>query len=110
MRGNETFKIAVRSLAEVSQEVLERAGISQGEVDWFIPHQANLRIIEAVGKRLEIPEGRTYVNIERYGNTSSGSIPIALDELNRAGKIGANAIQLLGTRDPRVSTHTVSLD
>jgi 3-oxoacyl-[acyl-carrier-protein] synthase-3 len=95
MRGNETFKIAVRSLAEVSQEVLGRAGISQGEVDWFIPHQANLRIIEAVGRRLEIPEGRTYVNIERYGNTSSGSIPIALDELNRAGKIAEGNVVLM---------------
>lgn len=95
MKGNETFKIAVRSLAEVSQEVLERAGLTQGEVDWFIPHQANLRIIEAVGKRLEIPDGRTYVNIERYGNTSSASIPIALDELNRAGKIGEGNVVLL---------------
>ena len=95
MKGNETFKIAVRSLAEVSQEVLERAGLTQGEVDWFIPHQANLRIIEAVGKRLEIPDGRTYVNIDRYGNTSSASIPIALDELNRAGKIEEGDVVLL---------------
>ncbi len=87
MRGNETFKIAVRSLAEVSDEVLERCGLSRSDVDWFIPHQANLRIIEAVGQRLEIPEGHTYVNIERYGNTSAASIPIALDELNRAGRI-----------------------
>jgi 3-oxoacyl-[acyl-carrier-protein] synthase-3 len=95
MRGNETFKIAVRSLAEVSQEVLAKAGLTQGEVDWFIPHQANLRIIEAVGKRLEIPDGRTYVNIDRYGNTSSASIPIALDELNRAGKIEEGNVVLL---------------
>lgn len=95
MRGNETFKIAVRSLAEVSQEVLAQAGLAEKDVDWFIPHQANLRIIEAVGKRLEIPEGHTYVNIERYGNTSSASIPIALDELNRAGRIAADDIVLL---------------
>jgi 3-oxoacyl-[acyl-carrier-protein] synthase-3 len=95
MRGNETFKIAVRSLAEVSQEVLARAHLSQSEVTWFIPHQANLRIIEAVGKRLEIPEGGTYVNIDRYGNTSSASIPIALDELNRAGKIAPGDIVLM---------------
>jgi 3-oxoacyl-[acyl-carrier-protein] synthase-3 len=87
MRGSETFKIAVRSLAEVSHEVLASCGLAPGDVDWFIPHQANLRIIEAVGKRLAIPEGHTYVNIERYGNTSSASIPIALDELNRAGKL-----------------------
>jgi 3-oxoacyl-[acyl-carrier-protein] synthase-3 len=95
MRGNETFKIAVRSLAEVSQEVLARAHLSQNEVTWFIPHQANLRIIEAVGKRLEIPDGSTYVNIDRYGNTSSASIPIALDELNRAGKIAPGDVVLM---------------
>jgi len=87
MRGNETFKIAVRSLAEVSDEVLCNCGLRHADVDWFIPHQANQRIIDAVGRRLEIPDGHTYVNIERYGNTSAASIPIALDELNRAGKI-----------------------
>ncbi len=94
MRGNETFKIAVRSLAEVSDEVLREAGIGHEEVDWFIPHQANLRIIEAVGRRLEIRDGHTYVNIERYGNTSAASVPIALDELNRAGKIDEGDIVL----------------
>jgi 3-oxoacyl-[acyl-carrier-protein] synthase-3 len=94
MRGNETFKIAVRSLAEVSGEVLEEAGIEPRDVGWFIPHQANLRIIEAVGRRLEIPEGRTYVNIERFGNTSAASVPIALDELNRAGRIEAGDVVL----------------
>jgi len=87
MRGNETFKIAVRSLAEVSDEVLTQNGVAHADVDWFIPHQANRRIIDAVGQRLEIREGRTYVNIERYGNTSAASIPIALDELNRSGKL-----------------------
>ncbi len=83
MRGNETFKVAVRSLAEVSEEVLASCGHAPADVDWFIPHQANLRIIEAVGQRLAVPAGHTYVNIERYGNTSAASIPIALDELNR---------------------------
>ena len=87
MRGNETFKIAVRSLAEVSQTVLERAGLSHRDLRWFIPHQANQRIISAVGQRLGIDEEQVYVNIERYGNTSAASIPIALDELNRAGEI-----------------------
>jgi 3-oxoacyl-[acyl-carrier-protein] synthase-3 len=94
MRGNETFKIAVRSLAEVSGEVLQDAGIAHRQVDWFIPHQANLRIIEAVGRRLEIRDGHTYVNIERYGNTSAASVPIALDELNRAGRIDEGDIVL----------------
>lgn len=89
MRGNETFKVAVRSLAEVSDEVLSRCGVAHEEIDWFIPHQANRRIIDAVGRRLRVPDGRTYVNIHRYGNTSSASIPIALDELNRDGRIEA---------------------
>jgi 3-oxoacyl-[acyl-carrier-protein] synthase-3 len=87
MKGNETFKIAVRSLAEVSDEVLAACGLAHGDVTWFIPHQANRRIIDAVGQRLEVPADRLYVNIERYGNTSAASIPIALDELNRAGRI-----------------------
>ena len=95
MRGSETFKIAVRSLADVSHEALAQCGHRPEEVDWFVPHQANLRIIEAVGRRLAIPDGHTYVNIERYGNTSSGSIPIALDELNRSGKLHAGDLVLL---------------
>ena len=94
MKGNETFKIAVRSLAEVSDEALTQCGLGHGDVTWFIPHQANRRIIDAVGQRLEIPDGHTYVNIDRYGNTSSASIPIALDELNRDGKIRPGDILL----------------
>jgi 3-oxoacyl-[acyl-carrier-protein] synthase III len=94
MRGNETFKIAVRSLAEVSDEALTRCGLAHGDVTWFIPHQANRRIIDAVGDRLEIPDGHTYVNIDRYGNTSAASIPIALDELNRAGRVQAGDLLL----------------
>jgi 3-oxoacyl-[acyl-carrier-protein] synthase-3 len=95
MRGNETFKVAVRSLAEVSEEVLEECGCGPQDVDWFIPHQANRRIIDAVGERLAIREGHTYVNIERYGNTSAASIPIALDELHREGKIDPGHLVLL---------------
>ena len=94
MRGKETFKIAVRSLAEVCDEVVQAAGLDHGDVDWFIPHQANRRIIEAVGQRLEIRDGHTYVNIDRYGNTSAASIPLALDELNRAGEISEGDIVL----------------
>ncbi|MDH3404268.1 MAG: ketoacyl-ACP synthase III, partial [Acidobacteriota bacterium] len=87
MRGNETFKKAVRRLAEVSEEALAGCGLEPLDVDWFIPHQANRRIIDAVGQRLAVPEGSTYVNVDRYGNTSAASVPIALDELNRAGRI-----------------------
>ena len=94
MRGSETFKIAVRSLAEVSDEVLKDAGLAHEDVGWFIPHQANRRIIEAVGRRLEVRDGHTYVNIDRYGNTSAASVPIALDELNRAGKLAEGDLVL----------------
>lgn len=94
MRGNETFKVAVRSLAEVSDRLLASLGLRHQDVRWFIPHQANLRIIQAVGQRLEIPEDRVYVNIQEYGNTSAASIPIALDELNRAGRIEAGDLVL----------------
>jgi 3-oxoacyl-[acyl-carrier-protein] synthase-3 len=95
MRGNETFKIAVRSLEDVSREVLEAAGLTPNDVSWFIPHQANQRIISAVGERLGIPPERCYVNIDRYGNTSAASIPIALDEAVRAGKVQSGDIILM---------------
>jgi len=80
MRGNETFKVAVRSLTEVSQEVLAGAGVSADEIDLFVPHQANKRIIDAVGDRLGLPPEKVYVNLERVGNTSAASIPLALRE------------------------------
>jgi 3-oxoacyl-[acyl-carrier-protein] synthase-3 len=95
MRGAETFKVAVRSLAEVSDEVLAKSGLSYNDVRWLIPHQANRRIIDAVGQRLEIDPERVYVNVERFGNTSAASIPIALDELNRSGRIDEGDILLL---------------
>jgi 3-oxoacyl-[acyl-carrier-protein] synthase-3 len=87
MRGNETFRKAVRRLAEVSKEALAECGMVPEDVDWFIPHQANRRIIDAVGQRLAVPEGSTYVNVERFGNTSAASVPIALDELNRSDQL-----------------------
>jgi 3-oxoacyl-[acyl-carrier-protein] synthase-3 len=95
MKGNETFKMAVRSIEEVCREVLHKAGLTSADVDWFVPHQANQRIIDAVGARMEIPAERCYVNIDRYGNTSSASIPIALDEAVRSGKIRRNQIVLM---------------
>jgi len=95
MRGNETFKIAVRSLEEVCREVLELAGLRPKDVTWFIPHQANRRIIDAVGERLGIPPDRCYVNIDRYGNTSAASIPIALDEAVRSGRVRSNDLLLM---------------
>jgi 3-oxoacyl-[acyl-carrier-protein] synthase III len=95
MKGNETFKIAVRMIEEVSREALDLAGLRPSDVDWFIPHQANLRIIDAVGKRLGISDERCYVNIDRYGNTSAASIPIALDEVVRSGKVERGQIVLM---------------
>jgi 3-oxoacyl-[acyl-carrier-protein] synthase-3 len=80
MRGNETFKVAVRSLTEVCLEVMGDAGVSVDDVALFVPHQANLRIIGAVGDRLGLPQEKVYVNLERIGNTSAASIPLALRE------------------------------
>jgi 3-oxoacyl-[acyl-carrier-protein] synthase-3 len=87
MKGNETFKIAVRSIEEVSREVIIASGLSASDIDLYIPHQANRRIIEAVGTRLGLRGEQVYMNIDRVGNTSSASIPIALDEAVRAGKV-----------------------
>jgi 3-oxoacyl-[acyl-carrier-protein] synthase-3 len=83
MQGNEVFKLAVRAMEEAAQQVLSAGGFTTGDIDLFIPHQANRRIIDAIGKRLGIPDENVYVNIDRFGNTSSASIPIALDEANR---------------------------
>lgn len=95
MRGNETFRVAVRSIEEVCREVLSQARLEPADVDWFIPHQANRRIIDAVALRLGIPEERCYVNIDRYGNTSAASIPIALDEAVRAGRVQPGQVVLM---------------
>jgi 3-oxoacyl-[acyl-carrier-protein] synthase-3 len=87
MNGQEVFKAAVKYLAEVSARALQDAGLRADEVDWVVPHQANQRILEAVAGRLSIPMERLYLNLEHVGNTSSASIPIALDEAMRAGVI-----------------------
>ena len=87
MMGGETFKVAVRSMTEVSKDVLNESGFTTADVTWLIPHQANHRICTAVAERLAIPLERCILNIERYGNTSAASIPIALDESVREGKV-----------------------
>lgn len=94
MKGNETFKIAVRSIEGACREALERAGLDPAQVRWFVPHQANTRIIGAVADRLGWPPEALYLNIDRIGNTSAGSIPIALDEMVRAGKVKEGDILL----------------
>ena len=87
MKGNELFKVAVRSMAEISRDVLENAGLTPADIDIFIPHQANQRITEAVADRLNVDSSKVYSNIAVHGNTSSASIPIALDECVTSGRI-----------------------
>jgi 3-oxoacyl-[acyl-carrier-protein] synthase-3 len=87
MQGKKLFPFAVRSMEDATRRCAEAAGWSPSDIDLFIPHQANLRIIEGVRERLGLPADKAYVNIERYGNTSSASIPIALDECVRAGRL-----------------------
>ena len=87
MKGGETFKIAIRSMVEVCKEVLAESGFTTQDVSWLLPHQANERILTATAERLQIPPERCMNNIGRYGNTSSASIPIALDEYARDGRL-----------------------
>jgi len=87
MQGNEVFKLAVRAMEEAANEALATNGLTTSDIDLFISHQANRRIIDAIGKRLGLTEEQVYVNLERYGNTSAASIPIALDEANRMGRV-----------------------
>jgi len=87
MNGNNVFKSAVRCMTEALQQGIEDAGLTAGDIDLFIPHQANLRIIEAVAKRIGIPMDRVFVNVDRYGNTSAASIPIAIDEARAEGRL-----------------------
>ncbi|MGB9721281.1 MAG: beta-ketoacyl-ACP synthase III [bacterium] len=87
MEGNEVFKLAVRAMIEAAIKTLEKANLSSKDVALLIPHQANMRIIEATAKRLDIPMDKVYVNLDRYGNTSAASIPIALAEALQNGKI-----------------------
>jgi 3-oxoacyl-[acyl-carrier-protein] synthase-3 len=89
MEGSEVFKFAVRIMGEASLEALAKCGLTAGDIDMLIPHQANIRIIDAALKRLELPRGKAYVNLHRYGNMSSASIPVALDEALQEQKIKA---------------------
>ena len=95
MKGNEIFKIAVRSMSDISAEMLAKAGYTVDDVDIVIPHQANQRITDAVASRLGVPEEKVYSNIARHGNTSSASIPIAMDECIESGKIKEGSLVLL---------------
>jgi 3-oxoacyl-[acyl-carrier-protein] synthase-3 len=95
MQGQEVFRRAVRAVVDSARATLERAGVAADDVDWFVPHQANARIIEAAANRLGIPTERTVVNISRYGNTSAASIPLALSEVADAGELAAGDLVLM---------------
>jgi 3-oxoacyl-[acyl-carrier-protein] synthase-3 len=95
MAGREVFKSAVLSMADACDQVLQRAGLTGDDVDLLIPHQANIRIIESTAKHAGIPMDKVFVNVDRYGNTSAGSIPIALDEAVRGGRVGPGSIVLM---------------
>jgi 3-oxoacyl-[acyl-carrier-protein] synthase-3 len=96
MKGNETFKVAVRTLEEVARETLELHGVAVQDIDLYVPHQANVRIIKAVADRLRLPMEKVVLNMDRYGNTSAASIPIALDEAIRDGRVREGQLIMLG--------------
>jgi 3-oxoacyl-[acyl-carrier-protein] synthase-3 len=89
MQGSQVFKFAVKVLDEVARETVAAAGMRLEDVDWLIPHQANVRILEATAKKLGLPRERLVVTVDHHGNTSAASVPLALDEYVRAGKIRA---------------------
>src|SRR5437764_8938559 len=97
MKGNEVFKIAVRSMSDISKQVLCEAGLKTEDVNLFIPHQANQRITEAVANMLKVDPSIVYSNIARQGNTSSASIPICLDECVESGRVKRDDIVLMAS-------------
>ena len=95
MAGSDVFKYAVKALDSVVDETLAANGLDKSDLDWLIPHQANLRIIEATAKRLQMPMERVVVTVDRTGNTSAGSVPLALDEAVRSGRVQRGQLLLL---------------
>jgi 3-oxoacyl-[acyl-carrier-protein] synthase-3 len=87
MNGQEVYNFAVKAVTDTVAELMEAEGITEDDIDWIIPHQANERIVRAARRRLKIPEEKFYLNIDEYANTSAASIPLALDEMNRNGKL-----------------------
>lgn len=87
MKGNDVFRVAVKSMESATVDAVEKAGLRPDDIDLFVPHQANHRIVEAVRKRLDFPEEKVFLNLDRYGNTSAASVPLALDEAVRSGRV-----------------------
>lgn len=96
MKGNETYKVAIKTLEEAARETLSAHGLAVKDIDMYVPHQANIRIIQAVAERLELPMEKVFMNIDRYGNTSAASIPLALDEAVKAGRIKEGSMVMMG--------------
>ncbi len=96
MKGNETYKVAIKTLEEVARETLSAHGLTVNDIDVYVPHQANIRIIKAVAERLQLPMEKIFMNIDRYGNTSAASIPLALDEAVRAGRVKEGSLVMIG--------------
>jgi 3-oxoacyl-[acyl-carrier-protein] synthase-3 len=94
MHGQEVYRFAVQAMGDACCRVLEKAGMNSNEVDLFVPHQANLRIIDSAAKRLELDPDRVFVNVDKYGNTSGGSVPLALYEAELAGKLKPGMVVL----------------
>jgi 3-oxoacyl-[acyl-carrier-protein] synthase III len=113
MQGNEVFKLAVRAMCDAARVALRKSNLTVNQIDWLIPHQANIRIIDGVARRLKIQRDRVYLNIERVGNTSAASVPLALAEASRLGYIKDGDVVLMvafgggltwgGGPDPMVS-------
>ena len=95
MAGSEVFKVAVKTLGNVATRVLEKAGVAQDELDWLIPHQANLRIIQATAKRLNLPMEKVILTVQDHGNTSAASVPMALDVGRRDGRVKPGQLVLM---------------
>ena len=95
MKGNEVFKVAVKTLENLVDDVVEKNGLEKGQIDWLIPHQANIRIISATAKRLELPMERVILTVAEHGNTSAASVPMALDTAIRDGRVKRGDLLLL---------------
>ena len=95
MQGSRVFKVAVQKLGEVLEETLRAAGVTKEQINWLVPHQANLRIIEALAQRLELPMSRVVVTVDQHANTSSASVPLALDIAIRDGRIQRGDLLML---------------
>lgn len=107
MKGREVFKFAVPKFVEIIQEALRATGLTIADLRWVIPHQMNARMIEAVAERLGLPAEKTFVNIDKYGNTSAASIPLALDEAVRAGQVKRGDLLLFSAMGAGITWGTV---